>query len=114
MTVGAPTPLERECVQGKDHHASAEIVVGHIHFIGNFIEPNFLDASHNHRRRRRIFRTKRRGSCGRLRSGVGIGLAAPTGGSQKSCDRTSAAAPWNTRTDGSSSAAPPASAALPL
>ena len=59
----------------------AEVRVAAVKLARRFVEPNFFDLSHNHRRCRRIFRTKRGDSRG-ARFGIGAtASASPTAAS---------------------------------
>jgi hypothetical protein len=42
VTLRAPPALEREGVHVEDHHASAQVVVGHVHLARRFIQANLL------------------------------------------------------------------------
>ena len=111
VTIRTPTPFERKRVHVEHHHASAEVVVGDVHLAGGFVEPDFFDASHDHRRRGRIPGTKGRDGC--RPCGVRLVAApAPAGRCQESCDRARAAAARNA--GGTSATTLTTAAALPV
>src|SRR5437667_4088494 len=72
VTVGAPSALEREVVERKNHDAAAQIIVGDIDLIGRLVNSNFFDSSHDHRRRRRILLSEGRLLSGCLRRCLGL------------------------------------------
>src|SRR6185436_3865154 len=51
----APHPLlKANVVHVEHHHASAEVVVRDVDFVGRLVEPNLFDAADNHRGRGRV------------------------------------------------------------
>ena len=96
VTIRTPTPFERKRVHVEHHHASAEVVVGGVHLVGGFVEPNFFDASHDHRGRGGVLGTEARCRCRSIGRVLLVAATARSGWRrQKSRNWTLAAAARN-------------------